>query len=173
MNNFMAGLNNFWVGLFAGIMLPLILVAVILYATVDKLTGVLQDSAIAPFLSRSEQTLDKVDNLLVTLDDKVDSASLKDLNLLAPLKDAQLFPELQALATTVTELKKAAAGAQNIDRDAVLKNLQQRLQDSLIAKFPPEKAAALAENLRQIAEVLASNEAVAEKLNAITENAGN
>lgn len=169
MKNFSAGLNNFWVGLVTGMLMPVIVVAALLYLTVDKLTGVVQDSAISPFLERSEQTLDKVDNLLVTLDDKVDSASLKDLNLLAPLKDAQLFPELQALASTVTEIRQAV---DSVDRDALLQGLQMQLQQSLAAKFPPEKAAALAQNLRQLAELLASNEAVRQELELLKQNAG-
>ncbi|MCH4296500.1 hypothetical protein MJ923_19530 [Shewanella sp. 3B26] len=169
MKNFTAGLNNFWVGLVTGMLMPVIVVAALLYLTVDKLTSVVQDSAISPFLERSEQTLDKVDNLLVTLDDKVDSASLKDLNLLEPLKDAQLFPELQALASTVTQIRQAV---DSVDRDALLQGLQTQLQQSLAAKFPPEKAAALAQNLRQLAELLASNEAVRQELELLKQNAG-
>lgn len=105
MKNFTAGLNNFWVGLVTGMLMPVIVVAALLYLTVDKLTGVVQDSAISPFLERSEQTLDKVDNLLVTLDDKVDSASLKDLELLAPLKNARILPNCRRLPAPPLSLK--------------------------------------------------------------------
>lgn len=155
MKNFAAGLNNFWVGLFTGIMLPLIFVAGLLYATVDKFTGLIEDAAIAPLISRSEQTFDKVDNLLLTLDNKVDDANLKDVALLAPLKNAQLFPELQALASGVTNLKQTAA---DIDKQAVLANLQEKLQASLATKFPEDKAKELAQNLINIAQVLASEQ---------------
>lgn len=153
MKNFSAGLNNFWVGLFTGIMLPIIIVAVLLYATVDKLTGLIEDTAIAPLISRSEQTFDKVDNLLLNLDNKVDDANLKDLALLAPLKNAQLFPELQALASGVANLKQTVT---DIDKQAVLANLQEKLQASLATKFPEDKAKELADNLISIAQVLAS-----------------
>ncbi|MFV0595407.1 hypothetical protein [Shewanella sp.] len=153
MKNFSAGLNNFWVGLFTGIMLPIIIVAVLLYATVDKLTGLIEDTAIAPLISRSEQTFDKVDNLLLNLDDKVDDANLKDLALLAPLKNAQLFPELQALGSGVANLKQTVT---DIDKQAVLANLQEKLQASLASKFPEDKAKELADNLISIAQVLAS-----------------
>lgn len=166
MKTFSDGLNNFWVGLVCGMLMPLVLVVGLLYLTVDKLTGVVQDSAISPFLERSEQTLDKVDKLLVTLDDKVDSASLKDLNLLAPLKNAQIMPELQALASAVTELKQAA---DNIDREAVLLGLQQRLEASLAQKFPEQKARALAQNLRQFAELLAKEQQPLETLGSLAD----
>ncbi|WP_258405441.1 hypothetical protein [Shewanella sp. FJAT-52076] len=152
MKNFTAGLNNFWVGLVTGMLMPVIVVAALLYLTVDKLTGVVQDSAISPFLERSEQTLDKVDNLLVTLDDKVDSASLKDLELLAPLKNARILPELQEIAGAAAELKTKV---DDIDKEAVLAALRQKLETSLAGKFPEEKAKALAANLENLVRVLA------------------
>ncbi len=162
MKNFGAGINNFWVGLVTGIMLPVMLIAALLYASVAKLTGMIENSTIAPLINRSEQTFDKVDHLLVTLDDKVDNASLKNLDLkdleqLAPLKNAQLFPELQALATGVASLKQTVA---DIDKQAVLDNLKQKLQASLATKFPEDKAQELAENLLNIAQVLASKESM-------------
>lgn len=155
MKNFAAGFNNFWVGLFTGVMLPIIIIAVLLYATVDKFTGLIQDATIAPLISRSEQTFDKVDNLLITLDNKVDDANLKDLALFAPLKNAQLFPELQALASAVANLKQTVTA---IDKQAILVNLQEKLQASLATKFPEDKAKELAQNLINIAQVLASEQ---------------
>ncbi|MGL5394381.1 MAG: hypothetical protein ACRDBQ_03795, partial [Shewanella sp.] len=103
----------------------------------------------------SEQTFDKVDNLLITLDNKVDDANLKDLALFAPLKNAQLFPELQALASAVANLKQTVTA---IDKQAVLVNLQEKLQASLATKFPEDKAKELAQNLINIAQVLASEQ---------------
>lgn len=153
MKNFSAGINNFWVGLFVGVMLPFIILALLLYATVDKFTGLVQDTAIAPLISRSEQTFDKVDNLLITLDNKVDNANLKDLELLAPLKNAQLFPELQALASSVVNLKQTIS---DIDKQVVLTNLKQKLQTSLATKFPEDQAQELAQNLINIAQLLAN-----------------
>ncbi|QYJ78611.1 hypothetical protein [Shewanella acanthi] len=157
MKNFGAGFNNYWVGFISGIMLPIILVAALLYASVAKLTGLIDDSAIAPLIERSEQTFDKVDHLLVTLDDKVDNASLKDVDLkdlalLAPLKNAQLFPELQTLASGIANLKQAAS---DFDRETAINNLRETLQTSLAGKFPEDKAKELAQNLMNIAQVLA------------------
>lgn len=158
-NNFAAGMNNFWVGMVTGMLLPVIVIAALLYATVDKFTGLLQDAAIAPLLERSEQTFDKVDTLLVTLDDKVNDAELKDVQLLAPLKQAQFFPELQALASGVKQLKQTAA---DLDKQAVLDKLQQQLQSSLQAKFPEDKAQQLAQSLMNIADVLAQQRLAAQ-----------
>ncbi|ABL98218.1 hypothetical protein SHAM105786_17595 [Shewanella amazonensis] len=152
MKNFTAGLNNFWVGLVTGLLMPLIVVATLLYLTVDKLTGVVQDSAISPFLERSEQTLDKVDSLLVTLDSKVDSADLKDLELLTPLKNANILPDLQDIASAAAELKTKV---NDIDRETVITALRHKLTTSLAGKFPEEKAQELAIHLESIARLLA------------------
>lgn len=133
-------------------MLPVILVATILYSTVDKLTGLIQDAAIAPLLARSEQTLNKVDNLLTTLDDKVDKANLKDLELLTPFKNAQLFTELQDLSSAVTLLNQAVS---DIDKQAILTHLKGKLQTSLATKYSEDKAQELAQSLINIAQVLA------------------
>lgn len=153
MDQFRAGINNFWVGLICGILVPVVIVLILLYATVNKLTHFTQETAIAPLFERGEQTLDKVDNLLLTLDSKVDDASLEDLQLLAPLKNAQLLPELTTLGAHIDTLKQARS---EIDKKAMRDNLQSQLQNSLTAKFPPEKAQALAQSLTNIASVLAS-----------------
>lgn len=153
MDQFRAGINNFWVGLVCGMLMPVAIVVVLLYVTVNKLSHFTQETAIAPLFERGEQTLDKVDNLLLTLDSKVDNASLEELQLLAPLKNAQLFPELKTLAAHIGALKQTGADA---DKKAVMDNLQSQLQQSLAAKFPPEKAQELAHSLINIATVLTS-----------------
>ncbi len=153
MKNFIAGINNFWVGLVTGLMLPIIVLALVISSTVSQVTNLIQDSAIEPIVSRSEQTFDKVDRLLVTLDDKVDHADLKDLELLAPLKNMDLLPELQLIAGDIHQLKQAIS---EVDKQAVITNLQERLQQSLANKFPEEKAQQLCQNLVNITHLLAS-----------------
>ncbi|MGL5393208.1 MAG: hypothetical protein ACRDA8_17815 [Shewanella sp.] len=150
---FYAGINNFWVGLFTGLLLPVMILAALLYGAVSQITGLIEEVALAPLIQRSEQTFDKVDSLLMTLDDKVSSTNLKELALLTPLKNAQLLPELQTLASSVEQLKQAGA---TIDKEALLAQLKSKLEASLASKFPEEKAKQLAQSLVDIALVLAS-----------------
>ncbi|OEF28192.1 hypothetical protein [Vibrio rumoiensis] len=153
MKSFGSGFNNFFVGLFSGLLLPIVIIMVLLFLTVDKVTSFAQDEAIAPLYQRGAETLDKVDSLITTLDTKVDNASLEDIHLLAPLKDANLFPELKQLAGSVEKLSNAAS---DVDKQAVVDNLKENLKTSLSQKYPVEKAQQLADNFAGIAEVLAS-----------------
>ena len=174
MKNFTAGFNNFFVGLVSGLLLPIIIILVLLFLSVDKLTGLLESRSFAPIYERSEQTLDKVDTLIMTLDDKVDNADLSNIKALSPLKDANLFPEMEALAASVNELKE---GKDNIDKQAVITALKDKLQVSLQGKFTGEQAQQLAESLANIADVIANQDNSAqalkskavEELNTITE----
>jgi len=174
MKNFTAGFNNFFVGLVSGLLLPIIIILVLLFLSVDKLTGLLESRSFAPIYERSEQTLDKVDTLIMTLDDKVDNADLSNIKALSPLRDANLFPEMKALAASVNELKE---GEDNIDKQAVITALKDKLQGSLQGKFTGEQAQQLAESLANIAEVIANQDNSAqalkskavEELNTITE----
>lgn len=174
MKNFTAGFNNFFVGLVSGLLLPIIIILVLLFLSVDKLTGLLESRSFAPIYERSEQTLDKVDTLIMTLDDKVDNADLSNIKALSPLKDANLFPEMKALAASVNELKE---GEDNINKQAVITALKDKLQGSLQGKFTGEQAQQLAESLANIAEVIANQDNSAqalkskavEELNTVTE----
>ncbi|MFV0576852.1 MAG: hypothetical protein ACK5NC_15730 [Vibrio sp.] len=152
MKNFGAGFNNFFVGLFSGLLLPIVIIVVLLFLTVDKLTNFAQDAAIAPLYQRGAQTLDKVDVLLTSLDTKVNEADLKDLQLLAPLKDANLFPELKQIAGTIQAIRTSTPE----QKQAVIENLEATLITSLQDKFPKEKAQELATHLAGIAELLAA-----------------
>lgn len=153
MNRFYAGINNFWVGLITGIMLPIMFIAALLYATVSKLTGLIEGVALTPLIQRSEQTFDKVDSLLLTLDDKVSNANFKELALLTPLKKAQILPELHTLAVSVEQLSQAVS---KIDKEALIAQLKSKLAASLAEKFSQEKAQQLAQSLVDIALVLAT-----------------
>lgn len=171
MKSFGSGFNNFFVGLFSGLLLPIVIIMVLLFLTVDKLTTFAQDEAIAPLYQRGAETLDKVDSLITTLDTKVDNASLEDLHLLEPLKEANLFPELKQLASTANTLSDMAS---DVDRQALLNDLKDNLKVSLSEKFPEDKAQQLAENLVGIAQVLVSKkeqtiEAAVEKKEQITD----
>lgn len=151
MKSFGSGFNNFLVGLFSGLLLPIVIIMVLLFLTVDKITSFAENEAIAPLYQRGEQTLDKVDTLLTTLDSKVDNANLQDVKLLAPLKDANLFPELKQIAGTVSKLREAS----DSEKQEMLENLKAKLKTSLQEKFPEDKAQQLADNLAGIADVLA------------------
>ncbi|MCG9695369.1 hypothetical protein [Shewanella sp. Isolate11] len=153
MKNFIAGINNFWVGLFTGLLLPIIVIAFLLYATVHQFTDLLQESAISPIVERSELTFDKVDHLLTTLDNKVEHATAEDLQVVASLKDTHVIEELQTFASSVKQLKQAVTEA---DKQAIVSNVQEKLQQSLANKFPPEKAKKISQNLLSIAQILAS-----------------
>lgn len=152
MKSFGSGFNNFFVGLFSGLLLPIVIIMVLLFLTVDKITSFAENEAIAPLYQRGEQTLDKVDTLLTTLDSKVDNANLEDVKLLAPLKDANLFPELKQIAGTVSKLRDAS----DSEKQEMLENLKAKLKTTLQEKFPEDKAQQLADNLAGIADVLAS-----------------
>ncbi|MCF7352920.1 hypothetical protein [Vibrio sp. CK2-1] len=152
MKSFGSGFNNFFVGLFSGLLLPIVIIMVLLFLTVDKITSFAENEAIAPLYQRGEQTLDKVDTLLTTLDSKVDNANLQDVKLLAPLKDANLFPELKQIAGTVSKLRDAS----DSEKQEMLENLKAKLKTTLQEKFPEDKAQQLADNLAGIADVLAS-----------------
>lgn len=151
MKSFGSGFNNFLVGLFSGLLLPIVIIMVLLFLTVDRITSFAENEAIAPLYQRGEQTLDKVDTLLTTLDSKVDNANLQDVKLLAPLKDANLFPELKQIAGTVSKLREAS----DSEKQEMLENLKAKLKTSLQEKFPEDKAQQLADNLAGIADVLA------------------
>ncbi|MEL0630434.1 hypothetical protein [Psychromonas aquatilis] len=174
MKNFAAGFNNFFIGLVSGLLLPIIIILVLLFLSVDKLTGLLESRSFAPIYERSEQTLDKVDTLIMTLDDKVDNADLSNIKALSPLKDANLFPEMKALAASVSELKE---GEDNIDKQAVITALKDKLQGSLQGKFTGDQAQQLAESLANIADVIANQDnstqalksKAVEELNTVTE----
>ncbi|TVO35722.1 hypothetical protein [Vibrio algivorus] len=175
MKSFGSGFNNFFVGLFSGLLLPIVIIMVLLFLTVDKITSFAENEAIAPLYQRGEQTLDKMDALLTTLDSKVDNANLQDVKLLAPLKDANLFPELKQIAGTVSKLRDAS----DTEKQEMLENLKVKLKTTLQEKFPEDKAQQLADNLAGIADVLASKkeqlveakEQVAEKKDELVEQA--
>lgn len=175
MKSFGSGFNNFFVGLFSGLLLPIVIIMVLLFLTVDKITSFAENEAIAPLYQRGEQTLDKMDALLTTLDSKVDNANLQDVKLLAPLKDANLFPELKQIASTVSKLRDAS----DAEKQEMLENLKVKLKTTLQEKFPEDKAQQLADNLAGIADVLASKkeqlveakEQVAEKKDELVEQA--
>lgn len=152
MKSFGSGFNNFFVGLFSGLLLPIVIIMVLLFLTVDKITSFAENEAIAPLYQRGEQTLDKVDTLLTTLDNKVDNANLQDVKLLAPLKDANLFPELKQIAGAVSKLRDAS----DSEKQEMLENLKAKLKTTLQEKFPEDKAQQLAGNLAGIADVIAS-----------------
>lgn len=152
MKGFGSGFNNFFVGLFSGLLLPIVIIMVLLFLTVDKITSFAQHEAIAPLYQRGEQTLDKVDTLLTTLDNKVDNANLQDIKLLAPLKEANLFPELKQMAATVSTLRNAS----DSEKQEMLSELKGKLKTTLQEKFPEDKAQQLADNLAGIADVIAS-----------------
>lgn len=152
MKSFGSGFNNFFVGLFSGLLLPIVIIMVLLFLTVDKITSFAENEAIAPLYQRGEQTLDKVDTLLTTLDNKVDNANLQDVKLLAPLKDANLFPELKQIAGAVSKLRDAS----DSEKQEMLENLKAKLKTTLQEKFPEDKAQQLADNLAGIADVIAS-----------------
>ncbi len=154
MKNFIAGINNFWVGLVTGLMLPIIVLALVISSTINHITNLIQDSAIEPIVTRSEQTFDKIDHLLITLDNKVNNASLKDLELLAPLKNLNVLPELQIIANDITQLKQAIS---EVDRQIILEHLTEKLHQSLTNRFPPEKAQQLSQSLLNITQELAAN----------------
>ncbi|GLT13452.1 hypothetical protein [Vibrio algivorus] len=175
MKSFGSGFNNFFVGLFSGLLLPIVIIMVLLFLTVDKITSFAENEAIAPLYQRGEQTLDKMDALLTTLDSKVDNANLQDVKLLAPLKDANLFPELKQIASTVSKLRDAS----DAEKQEMLENLKVKLKTTLQEKFPEDKAQQLADNLAGIADVLASkkeallenNEQLLEKKDELVEQA--
>ncbi len=79
-----------------GLSLPLLLIVLTLSVTLYQLTGFANDVAITPLYQRGEQTLARVDQLLVTLDQRL---SDDDPGLLAPLKQIELLPELKLLAS--------------------------------------------------------------------------
>ncbi|WP_153448313.1 hypothetical protein [Vibrio algicola] len=169
MKNFASGMNNFFVGLFSGLLLPIVIIMVLLFMTVDKVTSFAQDEAIAPLYQRGAKTLDKVDSLITTLDNKVDQADLKDIKLLAPLKDANLFPELKQLASSVSHIREAAAGK---DKQQVIDGLKGQLKASFAKKFPDAQAQKLADNFAGIAEVMASKkEKIADKKDQLQDQA--
>lgn len=136
MKSFGSGFNNFFVGLFSGLLLPIVIIMVLLFLTVDKIISFAENEAIAPLYQRGEQTLDKVDTLLTTLDSKVDNANLQDVKLLAPLKNANLFPELKQIAGTVSKLRDAS----DSEKQEMLENLKAKLKTTLQEKFPEDKA---------------------------------
>ncbi|WP_203219058.1 hypothetical protein [Vibrio sp. S17_S38] len=153
MKNFASGMNNFVVGLFSGLLLPIVIIMVLLFMTVDKITSFAQDEAIAPLYQRGAQTLDKVDALIMTLDNKVDNADLQDIKLLSPLKEANVFPELKQLARSVQMIREAA---EDKDKQAVIDGLKEKLQQSFSNKFPEEQAQQLADNFANIAQIMAN-----------------
>lgn len=155
MKSFGSGFNNFFVGLFSGLLLPIVIIMVLMFLTVDKITSFAENEAIAPLYTRGSQTLDKLDTLIETLDNKVDDADLQDIHLLAPLKEANLFPELKNIATAVNHIRNTP----DADRQEMLAHLKGQLKASLQQKFPEETAQQLAENLSGIAEVLANKKA--------------
>lgn len=71
MRAFLSGINNFWVGLVFGLSLPLLLIVLTLSVTLYQLTDFANDVAITPLYQRGEQTLARVDQLLVTLDQRL------------------------------------------------------------------------------------------------------
>lgn len=152
MKGFGSGFNNFFVGLFSGLLLPMVIIMVLLFLTVDKITSFAENEAIAPLYQRGEQTLDKIDTLLTTLDTKVDNANLQDIKLLAPLKEANLFPELKQMAGTVSKLRNASES----EKQVMLEELKTKLKTTLQEKYPEDKAQQLADNLMNIADVIAS-----------------
>ncbi|MGO2323585.1 hypothetical protein [Vibrio casei] len=169
MKSFGSGFNNFFVGLFSGLLLPIVIIMVLLFLTVDKVTSFAQNEAIAPLYQRGAETLDKVDALITTLDTKADNANLEELHLLAPLKEANLFPELKQLAGSVENIRNATSTA---DKQVVLDRLKGKLQESLTQKFPEDKAQQLVDNLAGIAEVLASKkEQIGDKKEELVEKA--
>lgn len=153
MKNFASGMNNFVVGLFSGLLLPIVIIMVLLFMTVDKITNFAQDEAIAPLYQRGAQTLDKVDALISTLDNKVDNADLQDIKLLAPLKEANVFPELKQVASSVKVIREAA---EEKDKQAVIDDLKAKLQQSLTKKFTEDQAQQLADSFANIAQVMAN-----------------
>ncbi|WP_211293955.1 hypothetical protein [Vibrio gangliei] len=166
MKGFGSGFNNFFVGLFSGLLLPIVIIMVLMFLTVDKLTSFAENEAIAPLYTRGAQTLDKLDTLIETLDNKVEDADLQDIKLLAPLKDANLFPELKKIAAVAGKIRNAS----DSEKQEMLANLKGQLKASLQQKFPEEKAQQLADNLTGIADVLASKkEALADKKDELTE----
>lgn len=153
MKNFASGMNNFVVGLFSGLLLPIVIIMVLLFMTVDKITNFAQDEAIAPLYQRGTQTLDKVDALISTLDNKVDNADLQDIKLLALLKEANVFPELKQVASSVKVIREAA---EEKDKQAVIDDLKEKLQQSLTKKFTEDQAQQLADSFANIAQVMAN-----------------
>ncbi|WP_086981225.1 hypothetical protein [Vibrio aphrogenes] len=156
MKGFGSGFNNFFVGLFSGLLLPLVIIMVLIFLTVDKVTSFAENEAITPIYARGAETLDKLDTLIETIDTKVDDASLKDLQLLAPLKEANLFPELQQMSATIVKVRQVS----DEQKQEMLGQLKEQLNQSLLQKFPPEKAQQLTDNLLGIADVLASKKEV-------------
>lgn len=159
MKNFLSGLNTFWVGLVSGIMLPILLVVGLLYATVSQLTGFVSQEAIAPLLARGEVTLDNVDHFIGTLDQKANDADLENIHLLAPFEDAKLMPELKQVTQGAQEIREAIEG---FDKEAIKNRLKEELTTSLAQKYPQERADELSESLVDLAVVLAQTNQTAE-----------
>ncbi|MGB2079777.1 MAG: hypothetical protein ACPHV3_08310, partial [Vibrio sp.] len=147
---------TFWVGLVTGIMLPILVVVFMLYLTVSQLTGFVSQEAIAPLLKRGEITLDNVDHLIATIDDKASNAELENIHLLAPFQDAKLLPELKKVTQGAQEIREAVEG---FDKEAIKNRLKQEIQQSLTEKLPADQAQTMADSLVALAEVLAQNQA--------------
>ncbi len=148
MKNFMQGINNFFVGLFVGLLTPVLIIAVLLFMTVDKLTHFTQQQAMAPLMQQAEQTLNRIDTLVMNVDGKVSAVELEDLQQLSPFKDAKILPELKQVASSIQQVK------QNIDQqdvDVVLLHLQHQLEQSLSEKLSEQQAHEVAQSLTQLA----------------------
>ncbi|MEL4471719.1 hypothetical protein [Shewanella algae] len=149
MRAFLSGINNFWVGLVFGLSLPLLLIVLTLSVTLYQLTDFANDVAITPLYQRGEQTLARVDQLLMTLDQRL---SDDDPGLLAPLKQIELLPELKLLALSVAKLQ---VEENQPALSAVKAELATQLDASLKQRFATAEAEALSLHLQQILEILA------------------
>ncbi|WP_345843497.1 hypothetical protein [Shewanella algae] len=149
MRAFLSGINNFWVGLVFGLSLPLLLIVLTLSVTLYQLTDFANDVAITPLYQRGEQTLARVDQLLMTLDQRL---SDDDPGLLAPLKQIELLPELKLLALSIAKLQ---VEENQPALSAVKAELATQLDASLKQRFATAEAEALSQHLQQILEILA------------------
>lgn len=166
MKNFTSGFNNFFVGLVSGLLLPIIIISTLLFLSVDKLTHIIEHKSFAPIYARSEQTLDKVDSLIMTLDDKVNQADLSNIKALSPLKEANLFPEMKELAASIAKLKE---NKDSIEKQVIIDALKDKLQASLQGKFTGEQAELLADSLTNIADVISKKDDIPQALKSKVE----
>jgi len=157
MKKFVSGINNFFVGLVSGLLLPIIIILFLLFLSVDKITALVESKSFIPLYAHGEQTLDKVDKLISTLDDKVEQADLNNMKALtslkASIKDVQLLPEFKLLTSTLLTLNNVKG---NSEKQKSIEDLKVQLQSTLKDKFSGEQSQQLVNNFINIAEIIAA-----------------